>query len=611
MTIDLAMILGLLGIALVLFAVGRPRMDAVALMLLVALPLTGVTTVPEALRGFSDPSVILIAALFVIGDSLVRTGVAQWIGDQISQRAGGRVNRLIVLLMLAAAGLSAFMSSTGVVAIFVPIVLRIARTARVAAGQLMMPLSMAALISGMLTLVATPPNMVISAELSRQGHEGFSFFAFTPFGLPILILAILYMLVMRRFLASGPDAVPPRRPRMPDLVETYALRGRVARLRIAPGSPLVGQRLDALDLRAREGVTVVAIERAGRFGLEPLPAEGQTRLRALDVLLLGVVGDGFDSDAFETRNGLTALPLSGRDYIRPAREFGLVEAMVPPGSVLVGQSPLGGRIRSTQGVSVIGIRREQTALPGPPAETVIKAGDSLLLAGPWRTFRRLQERRRDLVLMDLPEEADDYAPERRRAPYAVGVLVAVVVAMASGVLPNAQVALMGCIALGFFGCIDMGSAYRAINWQTVVLIAGMMPFALALERTGGVDLLAGAVVETLGDGHPRIMLAALFLATTTLSLFISNTATAVLMGPVALAIAEGVGASPYPFAMCVALAASTAFMTPVSSPVNLLVLAPGGYRFMDFVRIGTPFTLVTLVVVVTLLPILLPLGIAP
>ena len=606
MTVELVLVLCLLGAALILFARGRPRMDAVAVMLMAALPLTGAVTVPEALSGFSDPSVILIAALFVIGDALVRTGVAQWLGDQMTRRAGGRETRLIVLLMLAAAGLSAFMSSTGVVAIFVPIVLRIARAARVAAGRLMMPLSMAALISGMLTLVATPPNMVISAELVRSGHQGFGFFAFTPFGVPVLILAIAYVLTMRRHLTTGAELAPPRQG-MAETIGKYDLHGRVVRLQVPPGSPLVGRRLDGLGLRAAQGVTIIAVERRRRFGAELVLPAPDTALRPYDVLLLGLLGDGFDLAAFRDGNGLGALPLAGQDYADPRREIGVVEAMVPPDSALVGATPLGARFRSVHGLTVLGIRRGCTPLQGPVAETEMRAGDTLLLAGPWREIRRLSERRRDLVALDLPEEADDYVPERRRAPQAVAVLVAVVVVMAAGLLPNAQAALIGCVALGLFGIVDMQSAYRAVNWQTLILIAGMLPFALALQRAGGVDLAAGAVLDLLGEGHPRVLLAALFVATTTLSLFISNTATAVLMGPVALAIAEGLGASPYPFAMCVALAASTAFMTPVSSPVNMLVMGPGGYRFTDFVRIGTPFTLVTLIVSVTLLPVLLPL----
>ncbi|NDW00930.1 SLC13 family permease [Salipiger sp. PrR002] len=607
MTLELAMVLGLLVLALVLFARGRPRMDAVALLVMVALPFTGVLSMSEALSGFSDSSVVLIAALFVIGEGLVRTGVAQWMGDQITTRAGGREGLLLVLLMLAAALLSAFMSSTGVVAIFVPIVLGIARRAGIGPGRLMMPLSMAALISGMLTLVATPPNMVIHAELLRRGLEGFSFFAFLPFGLPVLVLAMLYMLATGRFLA--PDAPPPvsERRHMAEMIDSYGLRGRLSRLQITPGSDLIGHQLGELDLRGRDGVTILTIERPRRWGTEMLRPTRETVLQSSDILLLGVIGESFDLEGWRRDRKLQMRSLGAEDLTRPDREVGIAEAMVPPGSHLAGRSPAEARLRTRRELTVIGLRRGSGPLEGAGADTKLRAGDTLLLLGRWPALRRMSEDRSDLLPLDLPEEADAVAPEHRRAPLAVAVLLAVVLAMATGALPNAQAALLGCLAMGAFRIIGMDGAYRAINWQTLVLIAGMMPFATALERAGGVDLAAQAVLGLMGEMPPRAILSALFLATTLLSLFISNTATAVLMGPVAMAVADGLGASPYPFAMCVALAASTAFMTPVSSPVNLLVMVPGGYKFTDFLRIGAPFTLVTMAVCITLLPILLPL----
>ena len=255
----LAMVLALLGAAVVMFALNRPRMDVVAVIMMVALPMTGVITMSEALLGLSDPNIVLIAALFVIGEALVRTGVAQRLGDWLSERAGASEAKLIFLLMVIVAGVGSFMSSTGVVAIFIPIVLRIARNARIPAGRLMMPLSVAALISGMMTLVATAPNLVIHSELIRQGHDGFGFFAFSPFGIPVLGLAVLYMLFARRFLAPGPAPEPPKRAGLANWVEDYQLAEREHRLRLRPGSPFAGKRLDALDLRASAGIHIIAI----------------------------------------------------------------------------------------------------------------------------------------------------------------------------------------------------------------------------------------------------------------------------------------------------------------------------------------------------------------
>src|SRR5690625_3969828 len=244
---------------------------------------------------------------------------------------------------------------------------------------------------------------------------------------------------------------------------------------------------------------------------------------------------------------------------------------------------------------------------GKLSEELLRPGVIPLTAGPWRAIRQLAEERRELVLLDLPLESDEVVPLRARAPLALGTLALVVLLIVWGMVPNVQAALFDCLLLGLFRCIDTAGAYRAIPWQSLIVIAGMLPFSLALQRTGGIDIAAQALLAALQGAGPRVDLASIFAATAVLGLFISNTATAVLMAPVALAIAAEMGASPYPFAMTVALAASSAFMTPVSSPVNTLVVALGNYRFVDFLRIGVPFALVTLVATILLVPLVLPM----
>ena len=606
----LAMVLALLGAAVVMFALNRPRMDVVAVIMMVALPMTGVITMSEALLGLSDPNIVLIAALFVIGEALVRTGVAQRLGDWLTERAGASEAKLIFLLMVIVAGVGSFMSSTGVVAIFIPIVLRIARNARIPAGRLMMPLSVAALISGMMTLVATAPNLVIHSELIRQGHDGFGFFAFSPFGIPVLGLAVLYMLFARRFLAPGPAPEPPKRAGLANWVEDYQLAEREHRLRLRPGSPFAGKRLDALDLRASAGIHIIAIERDRRFRRDLIHPHGDTVLVGGDILLidqrLNPNGGDFDLDSYARAHDLVALPVSGHWFTDTAQEIGMAQIIVPPTSRLIGKTVVEARFRTTYELSVIGMKHGTRPVPEGLINEPLRAGDTLLTVGPWRAIRKLAEERRDLVLLDLPTESDEAVPARHRAPLAVGVLALVVVLMVWGVVPNVQAALFGCLLLGLFRCIDMTGAYRSIHWQSLILIVGMMPFSLALQRTGGVEIAAQGLLDMLDGASPRLVLAVIFAVTGGLGLFISNTATAVLMAPVALAVAGALGASPYPFAMTVALAASASFMTPVSSPVNTLVVGPGNYRFFDFIRIGVPFFLVALVTCVTLIPFVLP-----
>ncbi|WP_226937708.1 SLC13 family permease [Pseudogemmobacter faecipullorum] len=606
---QLYLVLTLLVAAVIMFAMNKPRMDVVAVILMVALPMTGVISMSEALMGLSDPNIVLIAALFVIGEALVRTGVAQRLGDWLTARAGTSEAKLIVLLMVIVAGIGSFMSSTGVVAIFIPIVLRISRNARIPAGRLLMPLSMAALISGMLTLVATAPNLVVHAELTRQGYEGFGFFAFTPFGLPILALAVVYMLMARRYLAPGPVQAPLARAGIADWVSEYDLAGREHRLLLRPNSGLIGKRLDALDLRASTGINIVAIERGTGLRRRLLHPQAASVLEAEDILLIDLQTEGgqaFDIDAFIRNHDLIVLPLSGQWFTDTAQDIGMAQMIVPPTSRLIGRTVTQARFRTIYDLSVIGMKQGSDPVAKSVIHQPISAGDTLLTFGPWRAIRKLSAERRDLVLLDLPSEAEESVPGRHRAPFAAGILSLVIVLMVWGVVPNVQAALLGCLLLGLFRCIDMEAAYRSIHWQSLILIVGMLPFSLALQRTGGVDLAAEALLAATDGAAPRLVLATLFAVTAVLGLFISNTATAVLMAPVALAVASALGASPYPFAMTVALAASAAFMTPVSSPVNTLVAGPGNYSFTDFLRIGVPFAVICLIATVIMVPVILP-----
>jgi di/tricarboxylate transporter len=604
MTTELATVLALLAAAVAMFAANRPRMDVVALLMLTALPFTGVITMGEALAGFSDSNVVLIAALFVIGEGLVRTGVARRLGDWLTARARGSETRLVVLLMVIVCGLGATMSSTAVTAIFIPVTLRIAQSTGASPGRLMMPLSFAALISGMTTLIATAPNLVVNSELERHGRQGFHFFSFTPYGVVVLALGVLYMTFARRWLAAGGAQVDtPDRPSLTDWVEEYHLAGREHRVRVTDRSPLVGMTPGELRLRDTSGARIVAVERGGAL-LQPT---AKTALCTGDVLFVDLSAPDADVAALREKYALEPLRLTGAYFTDLSQEIGMAEAVVPASSELVGDTVTGARFRDRYGLTVIGLRRGATAVERGPEDETLRAGDTLLLIGPWRAIRNARSSGRDLVVFNLPAELDEVLPAAGKALRAVFCLALVVVLMVSGLVPNVQAALIGCLLMGALGCVDLNSAYRSIDWKTVVLIVGMLPFSLALQRTGGVEIGATALKALTSGAGTHAVLACLFAITALLGLFISNTATAVLMAPVAIALAKDLQASPYPFAMIVALAASTAFMTPVSSPVNTLVVGPGNYTFGDFVRVGTPFGLVVLVVSVVMVPLLLPL----
>lgn len=604
---DLTIVLVLLGAAILMFAINRPRLDVVALIMLLALPFTGVLTMSEALAGFSDPNIVLIAALFVLGDGLVRTGVAQRLGDWLIVKAGDSRITLMILLMTVVAGLGATMSSTAVTAIFIPVALRIANSTGVGSGQLMMPLSFAALISGMLTLVATAPNLVVNGELERHGIEGFRFFSFTPFGLPILALGILYMCYAHRWLPDKVEAQNAGNPNFSVWIDEYKLADREYRLRVTERSSLAGMTIEALDLRSSSGASIVAVERSRRFSKEVLRPTAKLELAVNDVLLIDLFANHSNIGELRHRFALEELPLSGSYFTDRSQEIGMAEVLVMPTSDLLGKTIVQAKFRARFGLTVIGLRRGVVAHQGDLLNDALAVGDTLLLIGPWGDIEELQAANTDLVTIRLPAESGQVLQVPGKAPQAVICLALVVGLMVSGLIPNVQAALIGCMLMGALGCIDITSAYRSVDWKTIVLIVGMLPFSIALERTGGVELAAdGLRAITSGAGH-HVMLATLFAMTALLGMFISNTATAVLMAPVAIAVANEMHASPYPFAMTVALAASTAFMTPVSSPVNTLVVAPGHYTFGDFVRVGVPFSVVVLIVCVMLVPWLLPL----
>jgi di/tricarboxylate transporter len=604
---DLAVVLSLLAAAIVMFAINKPRLDAVALIMLTALPLTGVLTMSEALAGFSDPNIVLIAALFVLGDGLVRTGVALQLGDWLVLRAGSSEIRLIVLLMVVVCGLGATMSSTAVTAIFIPVVLRISKSTGVGPGRLMMPLSFAALISGMMTLVATAPNLVVNGELERHGVEGFRFFSFTPFGLPVLILGIIYMSFAHRWLPNKIGVKNSDDANFAGWIEDYKLANREYRLRVTDRSSLIGKTLKDLDLRHSSGASIVAVERTGRLSKEILRPTAKTELRADDILLIDLFAPHSNIEMLREQFALEALPLSGTYFTDQSQEIGMAEVLLVPTSDLVGKTVVEAGFRSRFGLTVIGLRRAVVAHDGSLLDEALAVGDTLLLIGPWKDIRQLQSDGSDLAVIRLPAEFREVLQVPGKAPQALACLALVVGLMVSGLVPNVQAALIGCLLMGALGCIELAGAYRSIDWKTIVLIVGMLPFSIALERTGGIELAADGLRALTSGAGSHIVLATLFALTAMLGMFISNTATAVLMAPVALALSHDLHASPYPFAMIVALAASTAFMTPVSSPVNTLVVAPGQYTFGDFVRVGVPFSLVVLIVSIVLVPWLLPL----
>jgi len=603
------MVFAILAGAIVLFAWGRPRVDVVAILVVLALMLSRVLTPHEALAGFGDPVVVLIAAIFVVGEALVNTGVVHRLGETVMKLGGGNETRLIVLIMTLAGGIGAFMSSSAIVAMFIPLVLTVARKTGLNCKRMLMPLSVAALISGMMTLIASSPNMIIESTLRGRGLAPLNFFSWTPFGLAVLAAAIAFLLAARELLSkqlTAKDAAATS-PSTYDLVGSYGLTDRWHRLRVPIGSPLIDRSMAQVkplyeDLNA----VLVGFERLRHGKRQFLATLPESVFETDDTIF--VVADKNQARQLVEAQRLAELPhLDERTRAEALQELGAAELMLAPESKLIGKTLGDLEFRSRYHVSVLAIRHRGETLTADLANRTLDFGDTLLVAGDWTDIGKLWDDRDDFVVLTLPAEYQERLPARQRAPVAVGILIIMVVVMAFGLIPNSAAALLAALAMIAGGCVKLDAIYRIVSWKTVVLVAGVLPLATALTKTGATDLMARELVAALGSLGPIAMLAVVFLVTALVGLFVSNSATAVLIGPIAIDAAQTLNISPYAFAMTVSIACCAAYVTPVSSPVNMLVMEPGGYAFGDYVKVGLPLLLLTMLVTIAMTALIYPL----
>ena len=627
MTLEMWIVLGILAGAIILFVTEWLRVDVVALGVVVLLMVTGVLTTGEALSGFSNAAVLTIAALFIVGGAVLHTGLAGMIGRRILLIAGTSEVRLLVVLMGAVALLSSFMSDTGTVAVLLPAIIMLARSADVAPSRLLIPLAFGSLLGGASTLIGTPPNIIVSDLLREEGLEPFQFFSFTPMGIILIITGIVFMVLLgRRLLPDRRTRTAAERIETPEeLVDRYRLPQNMFRLRVRRASDLVGKTIQEVGFGRRYQVTVLDIlrlvdprpalrlagSRLGRTGGTPervsVEADAETKIAVDDMLV--VQGEGPDVSLLAARWNLGVQPATEADEEALIdEEVGVTEVIIPARSRIAGQSLVDCHFGQRYGLTVLGVHR-----PGEPVAAVrpdfknrrLQFGDTLLVQGPWKNIMALKEQRRDFVITGQPE-AMMGPRNREKAGIALFILLGMVALMIGDVLPIAAIAMMAGLAMVLSGCLTMDEAYQAIDWKSLVLVAGMLPMSVALEKVGLVDVAAGALVDTLGTLAPQAVMAGLFLATSLFTQVLSNTATTVIIAPIALASARTLGIAPYAFLMTVAVAASMAFASPVASPVNTLVMGAGNYRFSDYIRVGAPLIALTMIVVIVVLPILFP-----
>jgi di/tricarboxylate transporter len=599
MTLEMWLALGILALAIFLFITEWIRVDVVALGVVVALMVSGLLTTSEALSGFSNPAVLTIWALFVVGGAVLQTGLAGAVGRRILRVAGYHPGRLLVVIMLAVALLSGFMSDTGTVAVLLPAIISLAHTAKIPPSKLLIPLAFGALLGGATTLIGTTPNIIASDLLREAGYTPFGFFSFTPMGLVMLVVGIGFMLLLGRRLlparVTGKELQPVATPQ--ELVDLYRLPDNLYHLRVRRTSSAIGKTIGELEIRSKFGLTVIEIHRQG---LE-IPPEVGTVIESQDILVVQGEADEAAHVAAVLNLGVQAAKEEGLI----SDEVGIAEVLLPPRSSLLGKSIVETNFGRQFNLTVLGIHGPSAQEKLDVRNTRLRFGDILLVQGSWEKILALREQRRDFVVMGQPE-AMIGAPARKRAPVALLILLGMLVLMVGEAFPIATTALLGALLMVLTRCLTMDEAYNAIDWKSIMLIAGMLPMSIALEKVGLVSLAAAQLTAWLGAGGPGAVLGILFLVTSLFTQVLSNTATTVLIAPIALQAAVNLGVQPYAFMMAVAVGASMAFASPVASPVNTLVMGAGSYRFGDYIKVGAPLIVLMLGIAVFVLPILFP-----
>lgn len=606
MTSQLLLTLVILVIAVALFLSERLRADWVALLVVVALGLTGVLTPSEAFSGFASSAVVTIVAIFVLSEALRLTGVTERAGALLSRIGHGSELRLVVVIMLAGAILSLFMNNIAAAAILLPAVMGLARNAgnRVSPSRLLIPLAFATILGGMATLFTTT-NLVASGILRYQDLPGFGVLDFAPVGAPMAAAGIIYLAIWgRRLLPSStpPQDAHPVRPARPDLVEVYRLDERLFRARVPEDSCFNGLPLAESGLRETYGVNVVALQRQG--DVIPAPS-AETTLAAGDIVFLeGRQEDFREGGAASCLEFLPASDWRLRDL--ESETVILVEAVLAPRSTLLGQSLRVARFREKYGMTVLAIWRGGRPIRTNLGDLPLAFGDALLLQGP-RGQIPLLRTEPDLILLDGAETGQPATPVPGKRSLALAIMGATLILSAFHTPLIGVIMLGGALLAVLVGILTMDQAYNSIEWRSIFLVAGMLPLGLAMTTSGAAGLLADKLLLVLGPAGPMALLASLVLLTIALTQAMHGAAVVAVMTPIAIQAAQETGLDPRALAMGVALASSIAFITPLGHPVNVLVMGPGGYRFRDFRKVGGLLTALLFGVLMVLLPIFWPL----
>ncbi len=607
--------LAILVITIALFVWGKFTPDIVALLSMISLFLTGILDAKETLSGFSNPTVIMIAALFIIGEGLSQTGWTALAGKKFVEWAGKSVPKLLVIVSLGSGVLSGFVSNTGTVATLMPLTISSAWSIGTLPSKMLMPVAFGSNTGGLLTLTGTPPNIISSNALVEAGHEGFSFFEFGLIGLPLLIIALLY------FRYIGYRLLPKNKTNNKPVdiettfhkwIEAYKIDGDYYRLRVRSVSPLLETKIGIWHFEKDYNISIIRLKRRHPNPLKGVPQfvefpDNKTFFKYHDIIT--VKGDTEDINKLMIKFRLGLLPLEPvTDELKHNlvnQEVGMTEVIVNPNSMLVGRRYKLGDYFKRYGIQLLAASRNNKPLT--EKEIKVKVGDSFLLRGSWKDIEDLKKQHDNLVICGSPEGmAKNIDTLNSKSYIALGALILMIGLLVFKVVPGAMAALICAGIVLLTGCVPMSKAYKGISWTSVVMIAAMIPMGIALQKTGTAQMVANALVTYLGSVSPVMLLGGIFLLTTTFSQVINNSATAVLMAPIAILAASSLNISPEPFMIVVAISASTAFLTPVGTTTNAMVMSAGGYKFMDYLKVGAPLLLVFFIISLLVVPIIWP-----
>ena len=624
----------ILVITVAMFIWGRVRADIVALTALAALLVLGILTPAEALAGFSSPIVIMMIGLFVVGGAIMQTGLAKLTGNKLMALSRGNETITFLLVMLVTSFIGAFVSNTGTVALMMPIIMSIAAGSGMQSSRFLMPLAFAGSLGGMLTLIGTPPNLVIDEVLTAAGYQPLAFFSFFPVGIIVIAIGIIVLMPLSKiFLSKSQGSKKKKNAKsLDDLVDEYRLLDNLHRF-IVPSSrtsaardengnqlDIVGKTLKELSIQKKYGVSIIEIrnEKKSRLGLvkdvNQNMAKSSSTIQVHDTLY--IIGDEQKMQHFAQDYGLRKMKDVKIDFY----DLGLTEIVVMPTSNFVGLRIGEANLRKRFGINVLGVKRGSSSSSSSEGgrggseyitDNLIAAklhvGDMLLVQGEWTNLAHLTADTTNWVVLDQPEKTADKVLLDYKAPVAAAIMLLMIAMMVFDFIPVAPVTavIIAGLLTVFAGCFrNVEAAYKTINWESIVLIAAMMPMSTALEKTGASALVSQGLVDSLGAMGPTALLAGIYFTTSLMTMFISNTATAVLMAPIALVAAQQVGVSPYSFLFAVTLGASMCFASPFSTPPNALVMKAGGYTFMDYVKVGLPLQVIIGVVMTFVLPLL-------